>query len=292
MDFTQTITELRNDAGMGQQAVADYLGIARATYAGLEAGRREPNLSELRGLAELYQITVEQLVEGHLDADSEQLSEEAAMTGGVNGKNEHKVSDTGNTGHVNKDAAHGKDKSEQDTTDEVIPRAIPREQVEKFRNVLLYLLDKIGAKPNVGETVLYKLLYFIDFDYYEKYGQALIGAKYIKNHYGPTPVSFKKIIEQMQADKQLDVVSGNYFKYKQRKYMPMVGPNLSGLSAQELQHIDEVIQRLGDKQAKELSDYSHRDTPWLVTGLGEPIDYQLAMYRTTVTSVKQPGDEL
>ncbi len=259
MIFTQIVARLRDDASMSQQEVASFLGIARATYAGLEAGRREPNLSEIRGLADLYKITVAQLIEDQPDVvEIEQPLEAASVS----------------------------------SNQEIVPRAIPRLQVEKFQNVLLYLLDKVGAKPNVGETVLYKLLYFIDFDYYEKYGQALIGAKYIKNHYGPTPISFKKIIEEMQENQQLDVVSGNYFKYKQRKYMPMVEPDLSSLSAQELEHINEVIHRLGDKQAKELSDYSHRDTPWLATKLGEPIDYQLAMYRTNDTSVKEPEDEL
>jgi len=31
-------------------------------------------------------------------------------------------------------------------------------------------------------TVLYKILYFIDFDYYEKYEEQLMGALYIKNN--------------------------------------------------------------------------------------------------------------
>lgn len=260
MTFIQTIINLRSRAELSQQEVAGHLNIARATYAGLEAGRREPNLSELRKLADLYKVTVEQLVEGDI---RERVMEQPL----------------------------GK-AIEPSTGDEIVPREIPREQVDKFKNVLLYLLDKVGAKPNVGETVIYKLLYFIDFDYYEKYGKALMGAKYIKNHYGPTPVSFKKIIEELQADKQIDVLSGDYFKYKQRKYMPMTAPDLSGLSAQELEHINEVIARLGDKQAKELSDYSHMDTPWLATEIGQPIEYQLAMYRTTMTSVKEFEDEL
>ena len=62
----------------------------------------------------------------------------------------------------------------------------------------MYVLSKVGSKPNVGESVLYKLLYFIDFNYYEKYEEQLIGATYIKNHYGPTPIEFVKIVEDME----------------------------------------------------------------------------------------------
>ena len=70
--------------------------------------------------------------------------------------------------------------------------------VKKFKEVLLYILNKVGAKPNIGETALYKLLYFIDFDFYEKYETQLTGAKYIKNYYGPTPIEFEKIVEGME----------------------------------------------------------------------------------------------
>ena len=38
---------------------------------------------------------------------------------------------------------------------------------KKLKNVILYILEKCAGKPNVGETVLYKLLYFIDFDNFE-----------------------------------------------------------------------------------------------------------------------------
>jgi transcriptional regulator with XRE-family HTH domain len=259
MAFTQTIVELRHEAKLSQQDVADKLGIARATYAGLETGRRDPTLSELQNLAELHSVTIEQLVEGRLDSplpDIELVDDKKSVA------------------------------------NEVIPRAIPKENTERFKSVLLYMLEKIGAKPNVGETVMYKLLYFIDFDFYEKTGKSLIGATYIKNHFGPTPISFKKIVASMQSDNQIDIVSGNYYKYKQRKYMPRVHPDLSTLSAEELEHINEVLLRLGDKSAKDLSERSHKDTPWLATKLGQPIDYQLAMYRTTDTSVKEPEDEL
>lgn len=67
---------------------------------------------------------------------------------------------------------------------------IPQNNILKFKQVLLYILNKVGAKPNVGQTVIYKLLYFIDFDYYELFEEQLMGLTYIKDTYGPTPVDF------------------------------------------------------------------------------------------------------
>lgn len=49
---------------------------------------------------------------------------------------------------------------------------------QKAREVILYILNKY---PAMKETVLYNMLYFIDFDYYERYEEHLIGFTWKKN---------------------------------------------------------------------------------------------------------------
>jgi uncharacterized phage-associated protein len=66
-----------------------------------------------------------------------------------------------------------------------------------------------------------------------------------------------------------------------------LNPTLQELSASEVKHIDAELVRLGDKNASELSDLSHKDTPWVATPPNKPIDYQLAMYRTAATTVRE-----
>ncbi len=169
--------------------------------------------------------------------------------------------------------------------------SVPQEKMDKFKEVLLYILNKVGAKPNVGETVIYKLLYFIDFDFYEKYEEQLIGAKYIKNHYGPTPLEFKKIVEEMIKNKEIEVIKSKYFRYPQTKYLPLREPDLSRLKAHEKELIDEVLAKLSDKNASQISEYSHNDVPWLVTKDGEIIDYETVFYRTPPYSVRTYSED-
>jgi transcriptional regulator with XRE-family HTH domain len=71
---------------------------------------------------------------------------------------------------------------------------------EKFKQLLLYILSKCGGRPNVGETVLYKLLYFCDFDYFEIYEKSLTGMKYKKMQFGPVPdqTLFNTVIQEMR----------------------------------------------------------------------------------------------
>lgn len=261
MNFANTLRQLRNNAGLTQQDAADAAGIARATYVKLENKGREPKLDEIQRLSRYYEVSIQELVEGNIPPQSEPV-----------------------VTYVRKNH----------TEEDIVPRDIePEVNSEKLRNVLLYILDKVGAKSNVGETVLYKLLYFIDFDYYEKYGKSITGLTYIHNHYGPTPaLTFKSVAQTMEAADELNIVETKFFKNTQKKYLPTQKPTLKNLNAQELSHIDWELARLGDKTAKELTDLAHKDTPWRVAKQGKPIKYRFVFYRTDLTAVTEPDDEL
>jgi transcriptional regulator with XRE-family HTH domain len=81
--------------------------------------------------------------------------------------------------------------------------SVPSLQINKFKNVLLYILERCAGKPNIGETVLYKLLYFSDFNNYELYEEHLTGAKFRKLPYGSVPQKFDNIVLQMKTGKEL-----------------------------------------------------------------------------------------
>jgi hypothetical protein len=89
--------------------------------------------------------------------------------------------------------------------------SIPRENIDKARQVFLHMLEKVGNKHNVGKTVRCKLLCFIDFDYYELFEKQLMGLKYIKNPYGSMPVDFDPIVGEMEKDGQLRKVQDKFF---------------------------------------------------------------------------------
>jgi len=168
---------------------------------------------------------------------------------------------------------------------------VPQKNIKKFKEVLLYILGKVGAKPNIGETVLYKLLYFIDFDYYEKYEEQIIGATYIKNHYGPTPKEFQSIVNEMIKDKEIGIVEDQYFRHPQKKYLPYRDPDLSVFNANEIKLIDDVLQKLSGMNAATISEYSHQDVPWMVTPERQKIDYESVFYRTPAYSVREYCDD-
>lgn len=253
------IQEQRKKRNLTQEYFASELGISRPTYIQIEQGARELTVFEADKLARIFGISLEDL-----------LREKESSIRVI----------------VEKDKPHPLHNQTED-----IRINIPQKNLKKFKEVLLYVLSKVGGKPNVGETVLYKLLYFIDFDFYEKYEEQLIGATYIKNHYGPTPIEFKDVVDEMIKQGQIVKVTSKYFNHPQRKYLPVIEPDLTKLKdARELHHIDEVLARLSDKNAMELSDYSHEDIPWVVAKENKPLDYEAVFYRTPKTSVRNYDD--
>ena len=163
---------------------------------------------------------------------------------------------------------------------------IPQKNIEKFKQVFLCILEKVGARPNIGMTVLYKLLYFVDFDYYEKYETQLMGLTYIKNTHGPTPREFKVVIDEMIEAGEIEKVKSKHFRYEQTKYLPLKLPDLSLLSGQELEMIDDVLDRYAGKNAAQLSELSHLDTPWKMAKDKENLEYEYAFYRPDSFSVR------
>jgi uncharacterized phage-associated protein len=170
--------------------------------------------------------------------------------------------------------------------------SVPTLQVNKFKNVLLYILERCAGKPNIGETVLYKLLYFSDFNYYELYEEHLTGAKYRKLPYGPVPQKLDTIIGQMIETGQLQRVKTDYHGYAQTRFLPLEKADLTELKASEKEIIDRVIEQMSDWSAAAISNYSHKDMPWLASKDGEEIDYELVFYRDAPFSVRNYGDEI
>ena len=247
----QRITELRKMKGLSQEDLAKSVKISRPSLAQIELGNRTVDVLELQRLSMVLGFSLDDFVskDFSVSQDAEVKAEAKAK------KTEERIS-------------------------------VPTLRVNKFKNVLLYILERCAGKPNVGETVLYKLLYFSDFNYYELYEEHLTGAKYRKLPYGPVPQKLDAIITQMMGSRQIQRIKTNYFDKIQTRYIPLAKADLTELKASEKDVIDRVIQQMSDWNAAAISDYSHKDLPWEVTDEGKEISYELAFYREMPYSVR------
>jgi uncharacterized phage-associated protein len=68
-------------------------------------------------------------------------------------------------------------------------------------------------------------------------------------------------------------------------------PDLTKLRANEIKIIDEVLERLSEMNASEITEHSHNDVPWLTTEDGGGIDYESVFYRTPQYSVRSYSEK-
>ncbi len=256
-EIGQRITELRKLKGLSQAELADRLKISRPSLAQIELGNRGVDVLELHELSIILGFSLD-------DFMSENFPASASL--------------------------EIKTQVKEPTAGERI--SVPKLQVDKFKNVLLYILEKCAGKPNVGETVLYKLLYFADFNYYELYEEHLTGAKYRKLPYGPVPQKLDAILNLMIDAGQLQRFKTDYFGLQQTRYLPLTKADLTELKASEKEVIDRVIEQMSDWSASAISNYSHKDMPWMASKEGAEINYELAFYREAPFSVRNYGEEI
>jgi transcriptional regulator with XRE-family HTH domain len=251
------IAGLRKMKGLSQEDLSKSVRISRPSLAQIELGNRSVNILELQRLSIILEFSLDEFMSKDFIVNQESVS----------------------------DPEKKSDKPEERIS-------VPVLKVSKFKNILLYILERCAGKPNVGETVLYKLLYFSDFNYYEMYEEHLTGAKYRKLPYGPVPQNMDTIINQMIEKGQLQRVKTDFHGFPQTRYLPLVKASLTEMKASEKEIIDRVIEQLSDWSAAAISNYSHKDMPWLASNEGEEINYELVFYRDSPFSIRNYGNEI
>lgn len=250
-EIGQRIAALRKRKGLSQENLAKLIQMSRPSLTQIELGNRSIDVIELQRLSLALGFSMDALMAQDFSiydlSDPDQLEKRNML--------EERIS-------------------------------LPILHADKFKNVLLYILEKCAGKPNVGETVLNKLLYFSDFNYYEMYEEHLTGATYRKLPYGPVPQNMDSVIDQMIRKGELRRIKTNYYGLPQTRYIPLIKSDLAQFKASEKEIIDRVIDQMSDWSGTAISNYSHKDMPWLASKEGEEIDYELVFYREIPYTVR------
>lgn len=251
----QRLAHLRKQKGLSQEDLTKMTKIARTSLTQIELGNRGLDVLELQNIASALSFSIDEFLSKDF-FDNQTLNEPQTNYA----INEERI-------------------------------AVPHFHVEKFKNVFLYLLEKCAGKANVGETVLNKLLYFADFNYYEIYESHLTGAKYRKLPFGPVPLKLELIIQQLMDENKIQKVKTSFQSLPQTKYLPLEKADLTKLLASEIDVIDKVIEQMADWTANAISAYSHKDMPWLASKEGAVINYELVFYRELPYAVRNYSEQ-
>lgn len=153
---------------------------------------------------------------------------------------------------------------------------------EKYKQVILYLCSKLGGALK-GKKKLAKLLYFVDFDFFEKNQKPITGDIYKALPMGPFPTKLEEITTEMKKKKEIEIEN----IIEREDYGPteiykcIAKPDLSVFEKDEIKMIDRVILKYGNLTGRQLEDLTHAEAPYIGTELKKEIPYELAFYRGT-----------
>lgn len=153
----------------------------------------------------------------------------------------------------------------------------------KFKAVILYLISLYPNNSIEGKKRLAKLLYFIDFNFFELFETPLTGAHYCALPMGPVPNELDVTLEEL-AKKEIQIskksigLSHDIVVYKLKVEKEKLLESID-LSDKERAVIDKVFKDLGNLNGKELEIMTHAEAPFNAVTQYANIPYELAFYR-------------
>ena len=170
-----------------------------------------------------------------------------------------------------------------------------RYNTKKFINCVLFFAKKTNPKK-LGVLKLNKLLYYIDFRHYKKYGRPILGDVYISMDYGPVPSFSYNLFNTAFRDKNDDPDSNELRKcieikpdrVKDFKINTIHPKNIdfdeSLFSESELKIMEVVASAYFSKSGTTMSKETHKDdTPWSKTSTMQPVDYDLILDKNSIS---------
>ncbi|MBI3626510.1 SocA family protein [Candidatus Uhrbacteria bacterium] len=150
---------------------------------------------------------------------------------------------------------------------------------KKYKNAILFFANKI-QNNTLGKLKMMKLLYYLDFDFFEKYGRSVTGDEYLRFERGPVPRMAEKLLREMTGV-QIKVTRKKIAHgYNDQQHIePLIAFDINVFDKEELLMLEDIANKWEKFTGTEMKWATHGEAPWISTQENEVIDYNLAFYR-------------
>ncbi len=155
--------------------------------------------------------------------------------------------------------------------------------LQKLKAIILYFSTHTDTRF-LGKVKLMKLFYFLDFMHVKKHGVPVTYDCYVNLEHGPIPSAIKNLVDSAADDSDNSFLSDIIkFERPEGTNMYRIVPTKSFterdekyLSKNEIEILQKICLRFGDKNTKYIEDASHEEAPWKETSALDTISYTLA----------------
>lgn len=150
---------------------------------------------------------------------------------------------------------------------------------KKYKNAILFFAKKI-QNGTLGKLKMMKLLYYLDFDFFEKYGSSVTNDEYLRFENGPVPRMAEKILKAMDG-KEIRITRRKIGEgYNDQHHIETsLNFDINVFTKEELIMLEEVADKWEKFTGAEMKSATHGEAPWVATKPNCVIDYNLAFYR-------------
>ncbi len=161
----------------------------------------------------------------------------------------------------------------------------------KLEQAILFFLT-YANNAHLGKTKLMKLLYYADFDHFEKFDVPITGARYRKLPHGPVPDDAANALDALVRAGKVSPRSVQMGRYTQERLDPLAEPDLRVFTAEETDTLHEVVRRWSEHTTARIEAATHGEAPWIAVKPNAIIPYHLAYYRNNYGAMELDEDEL
>ena len=154
---------------------------------------------------------------------------------------------------------------------------------KKYEQVIIYLCSKLNGEIR-GKKKMAKLLYYSDFDFFEKFQKSITGDAYKAYPKGPLPAMLSEITSAMirKGSLKIDSVQEWGKEYAPTEvYKCSDKPDPSVFNKNELKMLDRIVRRYGSLNGEQLAELSHAEAPYTAAEPYKEIPYEFTYYRGT-----------
>lgn len=141
--------------------------------------------------------------------------------------------------------------------------------MDKFQNLMLYILGKCEDHRSLGATKLAKILWYADANHYIQHGKSITGAVYEKRQFGPFPKGNMQACKALESSRKIFVQESPSYgdASPETLFIALEKPQMDSFTAEEISLVDDIC---NNHTATSMSDPSH-DIIWDAATIGEEI---------------------
>jgi hypothetical protein len=147
----------------------------------------------------------------------------------------------------------------------------------KLEELILYLCERSEADVAFGVTKLGRLLVYLDFAAYTRFGDSISGGQYRQERHGPTLVGLADVLDELSRQGFLAVREADDADVGERRVSALRSADLDVFTPREVDLVSRVIDRCRGLSACETAERVREFPALELAAEGELIPYETAL---------------